>query len=553
MRGTDGNIYDTFYSASSGNSGFYPLDADNATGSPATVIYNNQFHVTTTVTGGAVYDDYYSASAKRFSGFQKRASIFAGDPVTTVYNGQYHVTGISSGGNVYDEIYDPNNGGWQAPASLGAPSGGAAGKPAVTVYGSQLHFTVRTVSGAVYDKFYSSTSKAFSGWESLDGKLASDPVTTVFNDQFHVTGRSPGNQIFDDYYSPNTKQYGGFYSIGAPPGDVAGKPAVTVYHSQFHVTVRTSTGAVYDKFYGSGWSNWESLNGTFASDPATTVYSDQFHVTGVSANGNVYDNYYSSSLGHYDGFKSYGAPPGGATGNPAVTVYPPSNPSPYPCLNTDHCWGVDTVDAVTAGSLSDLNHRWGRNPDFIGQYLNTRPGSGLSSLTKDHADFAHSKNIGILLIQDEGQCTSDSVGKGYADDAASDAGKLSVPTNQGIFIFMDVEQGDTATSDCISSYVSELKSKGYQPGFYENPDNGDFSNNYCSAVSANSDVASAYLWSSEPGDTGSTTAANSPKFGPDRFSGCADKTVAWQYALPPDNDFNYDEDEIVPNRRPLLW
>ena len=245
----------------------------------------------------------------------------------------------------------------------------------------------------------------------------------------------------------------------------------------------------------------------------------------------------------------------GPASTPSRRVTPQSTTSNnYPCLSANHCWGVDTVDKIDKNALDAINTKWGRQPDFVGQYLNFRDTNYTVSFDSGLASTLHTNNVGIMMIQDEGYCSSADKGTKYADDANSAALNAKAPPNHGIYIFMDIEINDTVTDTCISAYVTQLEKHGFEAGFYENPLNGSFPTQYCQAVANTAAVkADTYLWSSTPsGNDKSTTAALSPTFNPNKPS-CTNNTTAWQYALAAGSSFNYDQDEIAPDRRAMLY
>lgn len=225
----------------------------------------------------------------------------------------------------------------------------------------------------------------------------------------------------------------------------------------------------------------------------------------------------------------------------------------HSCLDsTNHCWGVDTTHKA---DVSAVNNAYGRNPDFFGQYLDGRQGSGEVDLSSDTASTLHSKGVGIILIEDEGFCSSSDKGTTFGKNGAAGAIDAGAKANEGDIVYMDVEVGDTVTKDCLVAYAKELGKHGFEPGFYENPINGDFGPAYCSAANDNPNIKAGPLWASTPnGADKETSAASSPPFNPAKPScGSGVTTVLWQYSLEGSTPPPFDEDEIAPDRTSVLW
>ena len=214
------------------------------------------------------------------------------------------------------------------------------------------------------------------------------------------------------------------------------------------------------------------------------------------------------------------------------------------CFNTNHCWGLDTTAAQNATSMNDAKAHYGAYPDFIGRYLGT--GGGPTLLSSGEVSLFHSLNVGILLLTSEtSTCPSTAAGTQEATDAAALAVQLGMPANGTLTIFQDIEAGNIPLSSCLTAYADTLTSKGFHPGWYENP--GDFQTPFCAATS-DANVAGALLDTTQP-STGTTTEAASPTFAPTTVNCSGGHTEVWQYGI---NDTlptgeQYDTDELAPS------
>ncbi len=227
-----------------------------------------------------------------------------------------------------------------------------------------------------------------------------------------------------------------------------------------------------------------------------------------------------------------------------------SNPAEPP-LNA--AWGMDSNGVQTAATLDAVTARYGAKPAFMGRYLTT--GGGPSVLSKGEVSLLRERGIGVVLVADVyARCTADAglglteagMGRREADLAATAARALDVPDNHSIIIFGDLEAKRPATATCMAAYADELLADGYQPGWYGNPNRGDFNDAFCAAAAHDTKVATAVVWTSQPvrGDVGGRSA---PPFTP-AAPHCSDgNTLLWQYKRDRIIDgVGYDLDELTP-------
>lgn len=221
--------------------------------------------------------------------------------------------------------------------------------------------------------------------------------------------------------------------------------------------------------------------------------------------------------------EEYGQPPYAVSplnlcvGSPAVTV-----------PNLGYLWGVDSAAAVNATFYQCVQVTYGR-PAFWGRYLTAVPGvnDGLSST---EVALLHQQKTRVLVIYNGfgGSATGYSNGHNAANNASAYArDTLHVPS--GVSIFADIEGGYPIDSAWIEGWCDSMAASGYVPGLYENPlgKGSQFESAYCAALSSDSNVSLALLWSNEP-EPGVRPQQSAPAWAP-RVSGCNVKTAVWQY------------------------
>ncbi|HET8845149.1 MAG TPA: peptidoglycan-binding protein [Ktedonobacteraceae bacterium] len=217
-----------------------------------------------------------------------------------------------------------------------------------------------------------------------------------------------------------------------------------------------------------------------------------------------------------------------------VTAPPPSGST---------LWGVDTASTVTSSLLNQVISTYGK-PAFIGRYITARTFSPIAS---SEASFLHGQGISILPIQsDLGGDTTYSTGTSRGNQSVSAARALGIPA--GKVIIADVETSSAIDAGWIEGWYDTVTAAGYIVGFYENANTSSskFSGAFCSAVSANSNIARSILFSAGP-ITGRTSVSSAPAFAP-RILTCSGaakgQTLAWQYGLAGGSGVNVDTDEI---------
>lgn len=245
----------------------------------------------------------------------------------------------------------------------------------------------------------------------------------------------------------------------------------------------------------------------------------------------------------------------GTTTPPAPGLTDPAEPPPA------IAWGLDSNGVQSAASLDAAKAHYGADPVFMGRYLTT--GGGPAVLTPDEVSLLSDRGIALVLVADVyARCTSDAglglseagMGRREADLAATAAGALGVPGDGSTVIFQDLEARRPATAACIAAYADELSGHGYRPGWYGNPNRGDFSDAFCAAARTSAVVARSPVWSSQPvRDPSGPTEA--PLFMPARPHCRAGDTALWQYHRDElIGGVGYDVNELhPPDARGVLW
>jgi Domain of unknown function (DUF1906) len=224
-------------------------------------------------------------------------------------------------------------------------------------------------------------------------------------------------------------------------------------------------------------------------------------------------------------------------------------------------WGLDSNGVQSTASLDAAKAQYGADPDFMGRYLTT--GGGPAVLTPSELDLLRARKIALVLVADVyARCTSDpglglsepGMGRREADLAAAAAQALGVPDDGSVVIFQDIERKRRATAICLGAYADQLTSHGYRPGWYGNPNLGDFDRAFCGVARTDPRIARAPVWSSQPVRLpGGPTEA--PLFMPTRPSCGAGRTVLWQYHRDQlIGGVGYDVNELhPPDARGVLW
>lgn len=189
-------------------------------------------------------------------------------------------------------------------------------------------------------------------------------------------------------------------------------------------------------------------------------------------------------------------------------------------------WGVDSAARVTEDIYQCVLSNYGK-PDFWGRYLTTVPGAS-DGLTKEEAQFLRQNGVRILPIyNDFRSATTYRNGEIQATNAIFHARRLNIPT--GAIIFANIENFFTVDEAWLRGWVDTFYPSGYRPGFYHDPEEGEFPQAFCEAARANERVFSqTILWTRKP-EIGITTRQNMPRtFQPQKLP-CPANIWAWQY------------------------
>lgn len=190
-----------------------------------------------------------------------------------------------------------------------------------------------------------------------------------------------------------------------------------------------------------------------------------------------------------------------------------------------YVWGVDSSQEVTEKFYNCVLKNYGK-PNFWGRYLTTVPNAS-EGLTSEEILFLHNSGTKILPIYNKFQeALGYRNGKVTAQNAVFHARRLGIP--KGKLLFANVEKFFKVDEAWIRGYVDAIYPTGYKPGFYHDPETGEFTKSYCKAVGKSERVANqVVLWSAKP-EAGATKAREAPKFHPNMPS-CKANVWAWQY------------------------
>jgi hypothetical protein len=288
------------------------------------------------------------------------------------------------------------------------------------------------------------------------------------------------------------------------------------------------------------WSNPAQLTATTNADVGPSPYYIEIFDQTIGLNvaicgrGSSCSGPLSESRATTDNFVAYVSLYGGSAPPPSVQVT--SNVVSV----TWYYWGVDTTDYIDqscgsgSGTCYQQVQRAFGTPDFFGRYIGGSVGYHMHT---SEIGYAHSLGLAIMPIYDPatGSTLGRTNGVNNANDAASIARSLGIPS--GVIIVVDIEPSPGGAIDYpyIQGWVDQLTAKGYQPGFYESPDN-NFGVPYCQSGRY------SMLNSFEPSG-GYTSKSASPPFGPVQ-PGCSNLTNIWQYAINVP-DPNIDDDEAL--------
>ncbi|HHY73963.1 MAG TPA: DUF1906 domain-containing protein [Bacillus bacterium] len=190
-----------------------------------------------------------------------------------------------------------------------------------------------------------------------------------------------------------------------------------------------------------------------------------------------------------------------------------------------YIWGVDSAQKVTR-ELYECVMRNFSYPNYWGRYLSTVPNAS-EGLTVEEIQFIKSKGSKLLPIyNDFRSSTGYREGQVAARNAIFQARRLGL--QKGAPIFANVERFFAVDNVWIRAWVETFLPSGYVSGFYFNPTEGPFNNEFCKAVQNNNQVKTqAILWSAEP-VLGVTNNKKAPKFNPKKVA-CDGTVWAWQY------------------------
>ncbi|WP_188205929.1 glycoside hydrolase domain-containing protein [Alkalibacillus aidingensis] len=211
-------------------------------------------------------------------------------------------------------------------------------------------------------------------------------------------------------------------------------------------------------------------------------------------------------------------------------------------------WGVDSASNVTEELYNCVLQNFGK-PDYWGRYLTRVEGSS-EELTQAEIDLLHNSDTRIMPIYNEFlEALGTRQGRVTAYNAIFHARRLGIPEETPLFA--NIENFFSVDADWVVGYVDMMFTSGYRPGFYHDPDEGDFSVAYCQAVEQSQQVANqSILWSAEP-EPGVTARRNAPEFNPSEPP-CQANVWGWQYGRDAD-ECPIDTNLIDERLYNMLW
>ncbi|WP_017753523.1 glycoside hydrolase domain-containing protein [Calidifontibacillus oryziterrae] len=190
-----------------------------------------------------------------------------------------------------------------------------------------------------------------------------------------------------------------------------------------------------------------------------------------------------------------------------------------------YIWGVDSAQKISPTLYECVITNFSY-PNYWGRYLTTVANAS-EGLTNDELQFMKSRGVKLLPIYNDFRSASGyREGQVAAQNAIFHARRLGIPN--GTPIFANVERFFEVDSEWIRAWVETMYPSGYQSGFYHDPTEGHFNEEFCQASQENNRVrAQSILWSAEP-DPGATNNKNAPTFNPRKVN-CEATTWGWQY------------------------
>ena len=325
----------------------------------------------------------------------------------------------------------------------------------------------------------------------------------------------------------------------------------------------------------------ESLAGEWLSQASGTVYDfdeitdgsfSGYVVSGgcASAPGDIQDTV--AKNGHYTGteniFSSFNPCTIAGTATNTIQISANGKKAAWDSSGCSDCgpqewtrltplWGFDTNDSASTAYLNSRSIAKLGKPHFVGQYIEGNT-SRVRDLTPAVAADIHAKGARILLIAyPNNHLTSAKQAAADAALAVKAAKKLKV--RAGVAVFRDVESTVPITASYVSAWVHAIRSAGYTPGFYENPNEGSFAKAYCQVVANSPAIETETVLYSDQRNLQklSKDASEAPAWDPDSPipDGCGSRTIAWQYRINPDYGMkpNVDDAEVLPRDIQYLW
>lgn len=207
-------------------------------------------------------------------------------------------------------------------------------------------------------------------------------------------------------------------------------------------------------------------------------------------------------------------------------------------------WGIDSAALADRTLYNCVVQNFGK-PSYWGRYLTTVQGAS-EGLTKEEISFLHEKGVKVLPIYNVfRKAVGYSQGRVAARNAIFHARRLGIP--ESTVLMANVERFFEVDADWIAGWVDAIYPSGYFPGFYFDPIEGDFSDQFCLASKLNENVKEqSILWSAEQ-ETGVTKKTKAPTFSPKKPN-CQANVLLWQYGRDADKcpiDTNVGQKKIM--------
>jgi hypothetical protein len=285
-------------------------------GAPAIVQRTGQNKIDVFVRGSnnQIYETWYDYQYGTWGGWINMGGNVTSDP-QTIDTSDAHEQVFGTGSNlVQQNWFNPNVSvnnfsGWTT--SHGLPAN-AVGSPAVALRSGQTAIDefVRGGDNQIYETWYDISNSNWGGWKAMGGYVTSDPQVTTTSDGHDQVFGTGSNLVKQSWYYVNGDVGGWTTSAGLPSVTTTSSPASVLRTGQGRIDefITGSNNQVYQTWYDSGvgnWGPWFNMGGTTTSDPqgiATSDGHDQIFGTNNSA---VAQNWFDRVTGYIGGWITF--------------------------------------------------------------------------------------------------------------------------------------------------------------------------------------------------------------------------------------------------------